>query len=275
MSFSSFSRSRFARFAPFFRFSPFVHHRRVVLPLGLVAFVAVAACGKSSVTSGVGSEPSGCPAPAADAGFGLLPFEVPGDGTVQGTNVSVSFCSVGVAAYGGQTPIRLNLDSSSIATSSTVELPTGGVAGALSGFVDLSGLTAGKSQSSDPTLCGSVVFSYGVPAVAASACVLDAGNCPTGCSFTYTCPAASQNGCCAPLATTYIYQAVSGGADAGNGCASAGQESLGSWSVTLTSASPVDAGYYGDGIYAPHGTLTAALVGTSGKSDTLNLSLSF
>jgi hypothetical protein len=274
MSFSSHARSSSRR-----------HFRgRVFILFSFTAFAlaAISACGtsSSSVTSVGGVGPSGCPVATTDGG--LLPFEVAGDGTVQGTGLDVTFCAVGVSVNSEQAPSRLGLDSTTLATSSTVTLPAGGVSGNLSGFVDLSTLTSSPSTSSDPTLCGGLVFSYGVPAVPASACVLDAsfGNftCPTGCTFANICPvtSANDNGCCVPLATTYIYQATTGAEDASsNGCSLNGAESLGSWTVTLESATPEDAGYYGTGYYAPHGTLTATLVGTTGKTDTVNLSLKF
>ena len=246
---------------------------RLLLPstvgVGAFALAMIPACGKSNA-----SGPSAiCPETAPS------PDETPANGTVEGAGLSAQFCGIeiGINGFGsGPGLYPLAFESSPSATM-TVEAPAGGVNASVSGFVDLSAPAPGVYKSSDATLCGGLTFSYGIPVHSANECILDGGfGCPAGCAFTYTCPnpAGYGNGCCVPVATTYIYQASTG---SGQGCASAGQPSLGSWTVTLTSATAEDAGY-GAGGYIPyimHGTLNATLVGTTGKTDSVNLSFSF
>ena len=245
---------------------------RVGARLTFAAFAALpalgwlAACGQSSG----GTSPT-CPAPSS-----VVPSpaagESPASGSVTGSHLDVGFCGLGVSlvstSAGPPSPILLAFDSTAPGASSSVRVPTGGVSGTVSGTVQIAALAPGAYASSTPSLCGSLVFSYGVPEVSAASCKPDGSyNCPTGCTSGFTC---ASYPCCVPLATTYVYQADSAASCSGGPA----QTPLGSWSVKLTSVTTVDAGG-GAPTYLAHGTLEATLRGTADATDTVNLALTF
>jgi hypothetical protein len=228
----------------------------------LLVLAGVAACGQSSG----GASPS-CPATSSPLAVG----ESAANGSVTGSRLDVGFCDVGVSlgrTYGtSPNPIVVSFDSTARGASSSVRLPLGGVSGTVTGALQIPSLAPGVSASSTPSLCGSLVFSYGLPTVPAASCKPDGSyNCPAGCTNTYTC---ASPPCCVPLATTYVYQAASSTSCTGGPA----QTPLGSWSVSLTSVTPVDAG--GAPAYVAHGTLEAKLQGTADATDTVSLALTF
>jgi hypothetical protein len=249
--------------------------RYLVALLPLFFASAPSACGKSSPASstpgGSSGKPSSCPVPPEDAG--LPSFEALASGTVEGTGVSASFCNLGIyteeTGQGG--PPYVLILNSIVATSSTVGAPASGTAGTVTGAVSIGSATPGVYLSADDTQCGALSFSYGVPLASQAACsAADAdGPCPTGCTTNFFCESPP---CCVPLATTYVFQASAPVDDASPGCSPA-NPALGSWTVTLTSVEQDDEG--GQVSLVPHGTLDATLLGTTGNSETVTLSLTF
>jgi hypothetical protein len=235
--------------------------------------LASSACGKSSSAAKDSDTPGNCLPPYDDGG--LSSYESAASGTVQGSGVNVSFCGIGM--YLQQTgptttgaPSQLVLDSSSAATSSTASLPAGAVAGTVSGSIQIGSPAPGVYKSSDSSACGSLSFSYSVPTVPDAGCAAaDAeSGCPTGCTYTSSCP--SEFGCCVPLGNTFVFQAIS----ASSSCGTTGGP-LGSWTATVTSAvasAPIDGQ---PTLYTPHGTLDATLVGTTGATEPVTLTLTF
>ncbi|MGO8995670.1 MAG: hypothetical protein ACLQVI_20355 [Polyangiaceae bacterium] len=238
----------------------------IAVPLVLVPFAAIPACGKSS--SGTTGSP--CAALPEDAGFPS--YEIPASGTVGGSGVSAVFCNVGIEMQetsGPDSPALLYLDTSSPETSSSVTLPAGAVQGTLAGSIQVGLPTPGVYPSSSSSSCGTLTFSYGEPTVPGVDCTTDGSfTCPTGCTLVFVCPTSSP--CCVPLATTYVYQAASAATCNGGGA----QTPMGSWTVTLTSVSDEDGGE-GSPVYLPHGKLEATLLGTTGTTATVDLALTF
>ncbi len=232
--------------------------------LGALAFVGVVACERSGTS---GTTLAGACAATSDADTGVAPYESVGSGAVHGTGVDVSVCNVGVYLEGNGQP-QLDFDSSSQSFAANVQAPAGGVDGTFSGFLQLTGASAGVYKSADASACGSLTFSYGVPADPGISCATDGGfTCPKGCASSFNC--AGGYPCCAPLANTFVYQAsvaCAGGAP---------QPALGSWSVTVSSVETYQSQSVGEGLYVAHGTLTATLQGTADTTASVSLSLSF
>jgi hypothetical protein len=232
----------------------------------LLVFAPLVACQSAS---------SGGACPYAFGDGGLASYESAGNGGVQGPGLAASFCNVGVTLQSGNngtaSTVALTLDSSTAATLSTVSTPATAVEGTLTGSVQIAAFAPGVYKSTDPTGCGSLSFSYAVPLTSSSVCEgADAqAGCPTECTFTYSCAEPSGNGCCVPLGTTYVYGTST------NTCSAVAIPAVGSWSVTLTSVVPTDAGAGTSPTYVGHGSLAATLEGTTGVTGTANLSLTF
>ena len=243
---------------------------RHLVALLFFALAGLPACSKKSSTATAVT----CPFLAADAG--LPPSVSAGTATVDGSGVIATFCdvAVSVAPLNGQGPssFLLLVDSTASATSSSVQAPASATAGTLTGSIGFGATTPGVYRSTDGTQCGSVTFSYGVPLASEAECAAtDAqGPCATGCTFNQFCGAPP---CCIPLATTYIFQA-SGAVDAATSCGRNQSTPLGSWTLTLSSVVPADAGD-GQMVVVPHGSLDATLQGSSGDNGTVSLSLTF
>jgi hypothetical protein len=144
----------------------------------------------------------------------------------------------------------------------------------LTGVIEVAAAAPGVYKSSDPMRCGTLSLSYGTLIAAGNACnaLPVGGNCPTGCTFSYTCADANAEPCCVPLANTFVYQA-----SAPTSCTFGTQATEGSWTLTLTSVVPFVDGssQFGEPLYLAHGTLSATLKGTADTTNTANLSLTF
>jgi len=256
--------------------------------LTFLALAGVAACGstKASNTPGASTTPDASSAclspPLPDPDGGVAPYEGFASGSAKGPTLSASLCNAEILASapnygGGSSPVTLTLDSTASFSTTTIRVPTGTVAGTLSGTIQLpSPPTAGVYKSSDSQACGSLTFSYGIldDGGGASCNVVPLGGaCPSGCATIYFCRDAATEPCCVPLATTYVYQASTG-----TNCFGSAQTAAGSWALTLTGITlyQEDAGPYEyEQFYVAHGTLTASLQGTTGVTDMASVSVSF
>jgi hypothetical protein len=182
-----------------------------------------------------------------------------------------------LGAYPGGKPSFV-IDSTTGATTSEISSPASTVGATLTGTMAIAALAPGVYKSTDASNCGSVAFTYGTLVDPVGACNVPPSpnyTCPAGCTISYTCPDASfgGQGCCIPLATTYVYQANGAACSQFNGP----QTAEGSWTLTLTSVNAYADGatQFGEALYVAHGSFTATMKGTADTTGTATLSLTF
>jgi hypothetical protein len=218
------------------------------------------------------------PVPSAD----LEPFATPASGTVNGENVNAVACPDGVSAWiepaasTDLTPFLFTLIGTAGPGSASrrdfvFQKPQGAWGTALA-TLGLPTAVSGESSSRGGA-CGSVSFTYETPLSLDVDC--DAGTdqgstCPSGCAR--ACP---TSGCgdipCEPDGTSATYQATDS-----TECGSTSRPPSGSWTLSLTSVMPDDAGADASAShFLVHGTLSATLIRAGGDSDTAAVSFTF
>ena len=144
--------------------------------------------------------------------------------------------------------------------------PAGASQGELNAYVGIDSATAGKYSSNGGQACGSVTFTYYLPASPSVNCSGGTAlSCPPGCGR--VCPASG----CAGIPCVPSQDAVSYSASGPSGCFGDGGAStqLGSWQLSLTSAEA------GNGGFTPHGTFAATLLAGDGGTSTATVTLDF
>ena len=214
---------------------------------------------------------------AAIPGSAAQPCLSPVSGTLTGAGLSSVICPAGANAYfrstdsqAATTPylFTLSVNFGDIAFS---QGPTGANSGMLFAYFGVGSQASGGYDSPSGEQCGTMVFNYDLPVPASVDCDAGGGGggegCPAGCGR--TCTTSCDGIPCEPQPPSVGYTAQ-GSSD----CGGNSMTPIGSWSLSLSSvtADVEDAGT----CFAPHGTLTATMVGgADGGSDTITLSASF
>lgn len=211
----------------------------------------------------------GTPVCATDGG-GLQVIDVPAFGSFQGDGLNGAFCSGGAFVQLERAPSGQVLfsafDTSSNDLSSVVHItePANATLVYLLSFAGA--LTAAPGTYSSGSTCGALTLCVMLPAPTGVDCGNAAPTCPAGCQISGPVSAPT----CTPIVPQKCWVA-----QAASDCLGGTQEVVGSWSLALTSVTPLPADASVNPYFVVHGVFDANLVSDDDAKTSATLTLGF